>query len=166
MSLEEQLSALVSAIEANTDAQLQVAAAIRGQFAAGTPKADPIAGNATTETSKPRGRPPKNTTPPPAPMDLAQQGGAPAATPPPAATGTQTSATPASAPAAASGSGVPDTDEQYKELAALVPEFAAKHGRTKTMEVFENMGFKSGVELRAKAPARIGEAIRLFREKL
>ena len=162
MSLEDKLAALVAAVEANTDAMQALAAAYRGQIAT-NPKADgaPTTGNAETTGRKP-GRPPK--APPPSPTDLSNQG---------ADTGMKTSATPASAPAAGAGSagkdheGVAmDPDEAYKELAVLVPEFAAKHGKAKAIGIFTEMGFANGPDLKAKAPARIGEAIRLFRSAM
>lgn len=158
MSLEDRISALVTALEANTDAMQALAAAYRGQLAT-NPKADgaPTTGN---EAPKKPGRPPK--APPPSPTDLANQG---------ADTSTKPSATPASAPAAGAGSagndGVAmDPEQAYKELAVLVPEFAAKHGKAKAIGVFTEMGFANGLELKAKAPARIAEAIRLFRSAM
>lgn len=160
MSLEDQLAALVTAIDANTNALQHLASTWRQPqgspvaAAAAPTAASPAAASTTQEGAdapppRPRGRPPKN--PPPSPAELA------ASTP----------ASPANAPAAGNGSADSGEPEgTYADLQQLVPQLAESKGRAAAVAVFERLGAKSGPDLQANAPHKIPEAVRLFREAL
>ena len=164
MSLEDQVAALVAAVEANTDAIQHLAAAFRSvptpaQFSAAAPQERPAA------EPKPRGRPKTAAAPGP---DLASQGEQePESDVPAAPLGNARTATsdPAGAQSAKPGS-TKGEELTYSDLAAIVPQVAEKHGHSVAVGIFARMGFTSGKELAAKAPERIGEAVRLFREAL
>lgn len=165
MSLEETLSRLVDAVNANTDAMLHLASSYRQAPSqpAGVNASTKTSENATASTpaasSPPSTEKPKRLkAPPPAPADLAS----PETSPPAAA---PTASTPASVPAAASGS--EDADGTYADLQQLVPEYATKHGRKAAMELFAKLGVTSGTELqKAEHAAKVPEAVRLFRAGL
>jgi len=154
MSLEEKVSALVDAISANTDALQHLAASIRGL---GVDKVVQVPAAATGEKAvdKPVDKSKKETakklkeTPPADPLSVAAS---------------TTTATPANAPAVASGSAA--AEGTYADLQVLVPELAEKKGRSAAMSIFAELGFPNGKELAAKAPEMIPAAVAAFRKAL
>lgn len=166
MSLEEKIDALTDAMTALTDAIQHHAATIRGAALPGAmptsaqikdatsaaqgQAADPAE---TVATGKPRGRP--KAAPPPSPAENA------------AKLSTQATATPGSAQGVVAGSGVAIEPElTYADLAAIVPQVAEKHGRSKAIELFAQLGVAGGKQLLAEHPEKIPVAVRLFRSAL
>jgi hypothetical protein len=154
MSLEDKLASLVDAITANTDALQHLASAYRAPPAPIVPVAPPA-------DKRPPGRPPKATTaPPPAPLGAAAAAAVAATAPP----------VPAPPPAAVKAKAEPDLatppEATYEDLSAAVNAVAEKRGRSAAVALFAKLGFASGRELKEKAPEKIGEATRLFREAL
>lgn len=163
MSLEETITKNTLTMEALTDAVQQLCSLIRqappaivAQPAAGASSENP------TPAGKPRGRPPKAA--PPSPMDVANSA---ATSKPDLSAATSTDASPDGAPAADDGSEVkaePVVD--YPTLKALVLELGAAQGNTAVLGLLAQLGgYKSALEIKEN-PAKIAEAIPLFRAAL
>lgn len=176
MSLEDAVTKNTLTMEALTDAVQQLCAIIR--------QAPPSIGQGAVgeNPTKPRkGRPAgadrvfASTNPPPSPMDLAADSPASNETPSitlPDDAGpiTSTTATPGSAPDAASGSDPQPTSPtpagDYATLKALVLDVGEKHGRTVVAEILAKLGgYKSALEIKEN-PEKIAEAIPLFQSAL
>jgi hypothetical protein len=167
MSLEEKIERHAIAMEGLTDALQQLASLIRQ---APPTAAAQVQAMAEVPNAKPRGpgRPPKATTPPPSPTELAASqataSSAASSTAAPSAAPSTPAGAPAGAPAADDGSA--PVFDYATDLKPLVLKVGEDKGNVEVKRLLASLGgFKSALELKDD-PVKVAEAVALFRETL